>query len=247
MTQRIALVTGVVGNIGASIAKKLASVGATVVITDLKGPEFEKVRETLNMPAIAADLGDRGEVTELVDRVSHDFGAPDILVSAAGGVCGQIHQPLEKVSESDWRILFAANVDSAFFLSQAVAVNMKKTGWGRIITISSGAGLRPSRTGIQAYAAAKHALVGLTRQLSQELGRYGITVNSIAPGFILSNPATLRQWQGYGAQGQRRLVEEIHTRRIGTPDDIANAAAFFASEESSWISGQVLLVDGGSA
>ena len=89
---------------------------------------------------------------------------------------------------------------------------MKRAGWGRIVTISSGAGLRPSLTGIQAYAAAKHALVGLTRQLSWELGPHGITVNSVAPGFVLSNPTTQAQWESYGEAGQKRLLDAVHTR-----------------------------------
>ena len=122
---------------------------------------------------------------------------------------------------------------------------MKTARWGRIVTISSGAGLRPSLTGIHAYTAAKHALVGLTKQLSLELGRHGITVNSIAPGFILSNPATERQWAAYGPAGQAQLVERIHTRRLGTPEDIAAAARFLTSEEAGWITGQILSVDGG--
>jgi 3-oxoacyl-[acyl-carrier protein] reductase len=122
---------------------------------------------------------------------------------------------------------------------------MKRAGWGRIVTVSSGAGLRPSLTGIQAYAAAKHALVGLTRQLSWELGPHGITVNSVAPGFLRSNPASERQWQGYGLEGQKRLLESIHTKRLGTPQDIAAAVLFFASEAAGWTTGQVLSVDGG--
>jgi 3-oxoacyl-[acyl-carrier protein] reductase len=122
---------------------------------------------------------------------------------------------------------------------------MKRGGFGRIVTIASGAGLRPSLTGIQAYSAAKHALVGLTKQLSWELGPHGITVNSVAPGFVLSNPATQRQWESYGEEGQRRLVDSIHVKRLGTPEDIANAVLFFASEASGWVSGQILSVDGG--
>jgi 3-oxoacyl-[acyl-carrier protein] reductase len=128
---------------------------------------------------------------------------------------------------------------------QAAAPHLKQAGWGRVVTIASGAGLRPSLTGIQAYAAAKHALVGLTKQLSWELGPHGITVNAVAPGFVLSNPTTVRQWESYGAEGQERLVGSIHTRRLGTADDIARAAAFLASEQAGWISGQVLSVDGG--
>ena len=134
---------------------------------------------------------------------------------------------------------------SALWLSQAAAPFMRKAGWGRIVVISSGAGLRPSLTGLHAYASAKHAVIGLTRQLSVGLARHGITVNSVAPGFILSNPSSQRQWDGYGADGQRRLVESLHTKRLGKPEDIANAALFFASEQANWITGQVLSVDGG--
>ena len=141
--------------------------------------------------------------------------------------------------------MFQSNVDVAFWLAQAAAPSMKTTGRGRIVTVSSGAGLRPSLTGIQAYAAAKHALVGLTRQLSWELGPFGITVNSVAPGFVRSNPATERQWESYGADGQKRLVDGVHTKLLGTADDIAAAVLFFASDAAAWISGQVLSVDGG--
>jgi 3-oxoacyl-[acyl-carrier protein] reductase len=122
---------------------------------------------------------------------------------------------------------------------------MQTAGWGRIVIISSGAGLRPSLTGLHAYTSAKHAVVGLTRQLSVGLARDGITVNSVAPGLILSNPASERQWKGYGAEGQRLLVEGLHTRRMGKAEDIATATLFFASEQANWITGQVLSVDGG--
>jgi 3-oxoacyl-[acyl-carrier protein] reductase len=122
---------------------------------------------------------------------------------------------------------------------------MQQAGFGRMIFIASGAGLRPSLTGIQAYTSAKHALVGLTKQLSQDLGRFGITSNAIAPGFVRSNPTTERQWESYGADGQRRLVDSIHTRRTGEATDIANAALFLASTQAAWISGQILSVDGG--
>jgi 3-oxoacyl-[acyl-carrier protein] reductase len=172
-------------------------------------------------------------------------GRLDILALAAGGVRGQIGRPIEEVSEADWRVLFEANVDSAFFLIQVAAPHLKRAGSGRIVTIASGAGLRPSLTGIQAYAAAKHALVGLMKQLSWELGPHGVTVNAVAPGFVLSNPTTQRQWEAYGAEGQRRLIESIHVKRLGTPEDIAAAVLFLASEDAGWISGQVLSVDGG--
>ncbi|MGL4324414.1 MAG: SDR family NAD(P)-dependent oxidoreductase, partial [Beijerinckiaceae bacterium] len=174
-------------------------------------------------------------------------GRLDILVNAAGGVRGQTGGPVDAVTPEKWRAIFEANVDGAFWLAQAVSGPMQAQGHGRIINIASGAGLRPSLTGIQAYTAAKHALVGLTKQLSQDLGPAGITCNAVAPGFVRSNPSTERQWQSYGAERQARLIASIHTRRLGTAQDIANAVLFLASEQASWISGQILSVDGGGS
>ncbi len=245
MSARTALVTGVVGGIGAAIAARLAADGAQVVVTDLPGAELDAAAQRLGLPSVASDLADPASVHDTVARISADFAPPDMLVNAAGGVLGQVGAPLEEVDPDAWHRIFAINVDATLYLSQALVPAMKKSRWGRIVTISSGAGLRPSLTGIHAYTAAKHALVGLTRQLGQELGQHGITVNSIAPGFILSNPATERQWQAYGAEGQAQLVNRIHTRRLGQPEDIAHAAAFLTSEGAGWITSQILSVDGG--
>lgn len=245
MTTSTALVTGVVGGIGAAIAARLAADGNKVVVSDLPGDALDEAASKLGLPAIAADLGDPASVQELTQRISTDYTAPSILVNAAGGVCNQIGVPLEEVDPTDWHKIFAVNVDASLYLSQALVPAMKAAGSGRIVTISSGAGLRPSLTGIHAYTAAKHALVGLTKQLSLELGQHGITVNSIAPGFILSNPATQRQWEAYGPEGQTQLLNRIHTRRLGTPGDIAAAATFLISTEAAWITGQILSVDGG--
>jgi 3-oxoacyl-[acyl-carrier protein] reductase len=160
-------------------------------------------------------------------------------------VLGQVGRPLEDVSEADWQKIFDVNVTAAFLCAQAVSPGMKAARFGRIINISSGAGLGVSLTGIQAYASAKAAQIGLTRQLAHELGPWGITVNNIAPGFVRSNAATERQWQSYGEEGQRKLVEGIALKRLGTPEDIANGVLFFASELAGWITGQVLSIDGG--
>ena len=181
----------------------------------------------------------------MVSSIKEDQDQLDILVHAAGGVRGQIGRPIEEVSVDDWRKIFEANVDSAFCLAQAAAPIMKEAGWGRIINISSGAGLRPSLTGIQAYAAAKHALVGLTKQLSLELGPFGVTVNSVAPGFVLSNPSSIKQWNSYSEKVQQEILDATHTKRLGEPADIAAAVLYFASESASWVSGEVLSVDGG--
>ncbi len=245
MTTRTALVTGVVGGIGAAIAARLSRDGANVVVSDLPGDALAEAADRLGLPAIAADLGDPGAVRDLSGQIAGRHAAPDILVNAAGGVCGQVGTPLEEVEPDAWHQVFAANVDASLYLSQALAPAMKTAGWGRIVTISSGAGLRPSLTGIHAYTAAKHALVGLTKQLSLELAQHGITVNSIAPGFILSNPSSRKQWDSYGPDGQAQILNRIHTRRLGTPEDIAAMAAFLTGSEAGWITGQILSVDGG--
>ena len=130
-------------------------------------------------------------------------------------------------------------------MSQAVAVSMKRQKSGRIINISSGAGRTVSLTGIQAYASAKAGQIGLTRQLAHELGDWNITVNCIAPGFILSNPTTEKQWEAMGDSGKEKLLSNIALHRLGEPHDIANAVMFFASDHASWITGETLGVDGG--
>lgn len=242
---RVALVTGAAQGIGRAIAAALAEAGARIHLADIDADGVQATAKEIGATGHAADLGSPEAAQALVRDIVAADGKLDLLVHAAGGVRGQVGRAIEEISEDDWRVIFAANVDAAFFLAQAAAPVMKPTGYGRIVTISSGAGLRPSLTGIQAYASAKHALVGLTKQLAWEFGPHGITVNSVAPGFVRSNPASERQWQSYGPEGQKRLVESIHTRRLGTPEDIANATLFFLSEQAGWISGQVLSVDGG--
>ncbi len=169
----------------------------------------------------------------------------DILVNNAGGVRGQTGRPIEEISEQDWQSIFDVNLSGVFFMAQAVAPGMKKQNYGRIVNISSGAGLGISLTGIQAYASAKAGQIGLTRQLAHELGAWGITVNNVAPGFVRSNPTTERQWDAMGDEGQAKLLQNIALKRLGVPDDIAAMVMFFASDFANWISGQVISVDGG--
>jgi 3-oxoacyl-[acyl-carrier protein] reductase len=242
---RVALVTGASQGIGQAIALGLKAAGAQVHVADLDAEGLNSFAAAHAMTAHAFDVADRSACHGAVKSVTAHEGRLDILVNAAGGVRGQTGRPIADVEEADWRVVFQANVDGAFWLAQAASVPMQAAQFGRIINIASGAGLRPSLTGIQAYTAAKHALVGLTKQLSQDLGQYGITCNAVAPGFVLSNPSTQRQWEAYGEDGQARLIQGIHTRRLGTADDIATSALFLASEQASWVTGQILSVDGG--
>jgi 3-oxoacyl-[acyl-carrier protein] reductase len=138
-----------------------------------------------------------------------------------------------------------ANLRTTLNCTRAAARSMKRRRYGRIVTISSGAGRSVSLTGIQAYASAKAAQIGFTRQMAHELGPFGITVNCIAPGFVLSNPTTQAQWDGYGQDGQRALLERIAVRATGTPADIARGVLFFAVPSAGWVSGQTLSIDGG--
>jgi len=242
----VALVSGVVGGIGNAIAQRLVKEGFLVVATDRPGKAFNARVNENDYDGFSADLGDPLQVRALIADITDRHEPPGVVVNAAGGVCGQNAQAVELVTPQQWKEIFAANVDSAFHLAQACLPAMKERRHGRFITISSGAGLKPSLTGIQAYTAAKHALIGLTRQLAMSHGPFGITVNSVAPGFILSNDATKAQWNSYGESGQSELIKKIHTRRLGQPEDIANAVAFLVSDQADWITGQVLQVDGGT-
>jgi 3-oxoacyl-[acyl-carrier protein] reductase len=220
-----AVVTGTAQGIGRGIADLLESEGAIVHRVDKD----------------AVDLRDSAAVDSF-------FAALDevhILVNNAGGVQGQTHTPIDELTDADWDAVVDANLRTAFNCTRAAARLMKAARYGRIVNISSGAGRSVSLTGIQAYTSAKAGQIGFTRQLAHELGQHGITVNCIAPGFVLSNPTTQAQWDGYGADGQRALAERIATRRTGTAYDIARGVLFFAAPDAGWVSGQTISIDGG--
>jgi 3-oxoacyl-[acyl-carrier protein] reductase len=221
----VAVVTGTAQGIGRAIADSIRAAGATVHAVD---------KEDVDLTVSAA-----------VEDFFAGVGDVDILVNVAGGVVGQTHVPIDEVTDAAWDAVVDANLRTTMNCTRAASRTMKRRGYGRIVNISSGAGRSVSLTGIQAYASSKAAQIGFTRQMAHELGPAGITVNCIAPGFVLSNPSTQRQWESYGEAGQRALLERIATRRIGMPEDIARGVLFFVSPAAGWVSGQTLSIDGG--
>ncbi len=249
LTGDVAIVTGAAHGIGRAICMELARRGAAVWACDVAADALAGTGRAV-VPAGAiqtaeVDVSDASRVAAWVAEVERAAGRVDVLVNCAGGVAGQVNHPIEEVSDADWRRIFAINLDGAFHFTRAVAPGMKARHRGSIVNISSGAGRSYSLTGIQAYASAKAGLIGFTRQTARELGEHDIRVNCVAPGFIRSNPATERQWEAMGESGQRELVEAIALRRLGTPEEIARAVAFFASPDASYITGQTISVDGG--
>jgi len=238
------LVAGAARGIGHAIARAFAIRGGGVIAADLLVDQMHDL----------AGSDSSGGVTEVhkidvtepasIDLLVQSAGPFDVLVYVAGGICGQRPQPLEQVTAEAFRDIVDVNLTGCFLLAKAVAPGMKAKKSGRIVTISSRAGLATSLTGIQSYAAAKHAQIGLVKQLASELGPFGITVNSVAPGFMATSPDYERQWASYSDEFRRSFADRIAMRRMGTPDDVAHAVLFLASDYASWITGQVLPVTG---
>jgi 3-oxoacyl-[acyl-carrier protein] reductase len=238
-------VSGVTGGIGNAIAKGFACLGASVFACDIRTESLAELASA-GIAVERVDLSDRQAAAGWIAGIEKSCGgAIDVLVNSAGGVAGQTGRALEEVSDAEWDEVMAINLGAAFALSRACVPAMKRAGRGSIVNITSGAATKPSLTGIQSYCATKHALLGLTRQLAHELGPYGIRVNAVAPGLMLTNEATRRQWADYGADRQRALRQGTALQRLGDAQDVVNAVVFLASDLAAFITGQHLQVDGG--
>ncbi|RJG46065.1 MULTISPECIES: SDR family NAD(P)-dependent oxidoreductase [unclassified Mesorhizobium] len=239
------IVVGAAGAIGQAISLEFARSGATVLACDIASEALASLQEAAanlsgEISVATCDVTDEDAVNNLVSG----FGDVDVLAYVAGGLHGAVSTPLEKVTTASWQAVVDINLLGAFFFCRAVTEGMKRAGKGRIIVISSGAGLRPSLTGIQSYCASKHGVVGFIKQIGLELGPFGITANSVAPGFILTGPDSRRQWENWDAEVQENFRSKLAGQRLGLPEDIANATLFFASAQAAWVTGQTLLVSG---
>lgn len=247
-TGKKVLIVGAAFEIGQGIATAFAESGASVYACDLLADEVKKIEGPCGKGTIATgrcDVTSEDSVRETVRAAAGRAGTIDVLVYVAGGVAGQVKTPIEDVTLEQWKIVLDINVTGVFLFAKHLVPVMKKQGGGRMVTISSRAGLATSLTGVQAYCAAKHAQNGLVMQLGQDLAPFNITVNAVAPGFLRSSPATRKQWDGYTPEFQAAFTSRLVGGRIGLPSDIASAVMFLASDQAEWISGQILPVMGG--
>jgi 3-oxoacyl-[acyl-carrier protein] reductase len=238
LTGRTALVTGSTRGIGRAIADTLAGAGARVAVV---GRDLAKAQEAAaavgnGAQGFAADVGDPASIVALIEAVEGAFGQIDILVNNAGLTRDNI---LFRIKDEDWDTVLDANLRGAFLTIRATARGMMKRRWGRIINIASIVGITGNK-GQANYAASKAGLIGLTKTVAKELGSRNILVNAIAPGFIETDMTGAMT-----AEARAALSGQIPLERLGSPQDIAATVAFLASEHASYITGQVLVVDGG--
>ncbi|MCA6092688.1 3-oxoacyl-ACP reductase FabG [Streptomyces sp. SCA3-4] len=245
--QRVALVTGAARGIGAATAVRLAAEGRAVAVLDLDEAACADTVEKITAAggralAIGCDVSDSAQVDTAVARVAAELGAPVILVNNAGVLRDNL---LFKMSENDWDTVMNVHLRGAFLMSRACQKHMVDAGFGRIVNLSSSSAL--GNRGQANYAAAKAGMQGFTKTLAKELGKFGITANSVAPGFIATDmtAATAARVGMSFDDFKTAAASQIPVQRVGEPEDIAHAVAFFTGEQAGFVSGQVLYVAGG--
>jgi 3-oxoacyl-[acyl-carrier protein] reductase len=246
-TQRVAIVTGAARGIGAAVAERLHQDGFAVAVLDLDEDSCAATVDVISSTggtsvAVGVDVSDASAVEAAVARVADKLGPPVVLVNNAGITRDNL---IFKMSEDDWDSVLRVHLRGAFLMSRAAQAFMTKAGWGRIVNLSSTSAL--GNRGQANYAAAKAGMQGLTKTLAIELGRFGVTANAIAPGFIVTEMTRLTA-ERLGVsfeEFQEARAKETPVPRVGQPADIAHAVSFFVSDEASFVSGQVLYVAGG--
>ncbi len=243
---RVAVVTGSARGIGAATARRFAEEGASVAVLDLDEEAAARTAEGLGAEkavGVACDVGDAASVEAAVAAVVDRLGTVDVLVNNAGVTRDNL---LFKMSEEDWDTVMTVHLRGSFLMSREVQKHMVAKRYGKILNLSSVSAL--GNRGQANYSAAKMGLQGFTRTLAVELGGYGINVNAVAPGFIVTDmtDATARRVGMEPEEFRNAAAERAPVRRVGRPEDIAAAAAFLCSDEASFITGQTLYVDGGA-
>ncbi len=251
---KVAIVTGAGGGLGAHYAAALAREGAAVVVVD-RLATVEATAAAIRAAGgactgVTADLTDQGEVGRLASAALERHGRIDILVNNAGGG-SSVTTTAGSIEEEDavsWDLHLGANLKTAFLCTRAVAGPMKRQGYGKIVNVSSRSARITDPTVHQspAYAAAKTAVLGLTRFSARELGPHGITVNCIVPSLAISGPVLQGYWERMSAERQAAFLQQIALRRLPRPDELTSAVLFLCSDESSYITGASLDVNGGS-
>jgi 2-hydroxycyclohexanecarboxyl-CoA dehydrogenase len=242
---RVALITGAASGMGLAIAQRLAGSGHRVAILDLDAVAAERAAEELRdggaqALGIAADVADRGAVDRALAHVHGELGPVEIAVTSAGL---DEFTPFTDITPSQWDRMLAVNLTGTFHCLQAAVPDMLAAGWGRIVTISSSSAQSGARR-MAHYVASKGGVIALTKALAAELGPHGITVNTIPPGSV-ETPMTRRAESAGDLPSTEALAKMIPVRRMGTPDDIAAACDFLCSEDSGYINGQQINLNGG--
>ncbi|MEU1622162.1 3-oxoacyl-ACP reductase FabG [Streptomyces sp. NPDC005722] len=245
--QRVAIVTGAARGIGAATALRLAAEGRAVAVLDLDETACKDTVEQITKAggravAVGADVSDEEQVAAAVARVAEELGAPTILVNNAGVLRDNL---LFKMSAADWDTVMNVHLRGAFLMTRAVQKHMVDAKFGRVVNLSSSSAL--GNRGQANYSAAKAGLQGFTKTLAHELGKFGVTANAVAPGFIATDmTAATAARVGMGFEEfQAAAATQIPVQRVGNPDDVANAIAFFTGDAAGFVSGQVLYVAGG--
>ena len=247
MTEKTAIVTGAARGIGAATAIKLASDGMAVAVLDLNEADCAAtVKEIENAGgrtlAVGADVSKTDQVRAAVDRVATELGEPTVLVNNAGIIRDNL---LFKMTDEDWDAVINVHLRGAFLMTRAVQKYMTEHRWGRIVSLSSSSAL--GNRGQVNYSAAKAGLQGFTKTLAKELGKFGVTANSVAPGFIVTDmtAATAARVHMSFEDFQAAAVARIPVGRVGQPDDVAHVISFLVSDGAGFVSGQVIYVAGG--